>query len=239
MLACFAVALVPTCFPSLPPTPTCFSPRSQQLFYQRALGLFANMHSFQLDPAPSVTELLQLALEEEEAAGGAVAAEIADPQAREQLVQEAAALLASKGEMLAQYFGIGISAQGQEGGGAGSAGGSGSATAPSKASASSSSSSSSAGSSPAQPGPWLTSLPRLVDGHTPCMDWLPSFLLDLALQAEWEEEGPCFRTVSEAVGRFYARLPDIPDWARPVPRGLLGGRAGAAAGGDGEATEGR
>jgi len=177
------------------------------------------MHAFTLEPAPGLCEMLQLALDEEEASGGAVALEVKDPVAREQLVLEAAGLLEGKKEMLSTYFGIGLGInksinrdrdededEDEDTGVTGAAGGG-----------------SSNGSSSGIADIAVTSLPRLVDGHTPCMDWLPAFLLELALQVEWDEEAACFQSLALALGRFYARVPDIPDYARPVPRGALGG----------------
>ena len=50
----------------------------------------------------------------------------------------------------------------------------------------------------------LTGLPVLVEGHTPPTSRLPEFVLSLAHEVEWEEEKGCFRTVADALARFYA-----------------------------------
>jgi hypothetical protein len=69
----------------------------------------------------------------------------------------------------------------------------------------------------------LTSLPRLLDGHTPCMAALPAFLLALARDVNWTEEQPCFDGIARALAGFYAQL--------PVEEGPAGALVGAPADG--------
>ncbi|EGD72233.1 hypothetical protein PTSG_00253 [Salpingoeca rosetta] len=50
----------------------------------------------------------------------------------------------------------------------------------------------------------LERLPALLDGHTPDMTRVPTFLLRLATEVDWDDEKRCFETVAQEIGRFYA-----------------------------------
>ena len=56
----------------------------------------------------------------------------------------------------------------------------------------------------------LTHLPRLLDGHVPSLALTPDFLLTLAYDVDWTVEKPCFHGVAQALAAFYARLPPLP-----------------------------
>ncbi|XP_010272554.1 PREDICTED: DNA mismatch repair protein MLH1 isoform X2 [Nelumbo nucifera] len=50
----------------------------------------------------------------------------------------------------------------------------------------------------------LSRLPVILDQYTPDMDHVPEFVLCLGNDVDWEEEKNCFRTISAALGNFYA-----------------------------------
>lgn len=57
----------------------------------------------------------------------------------------------------------------------------------------------------------LLSMPELLSGHTPLEEALPVFLLQLAVECEWEDELECFRTVARTIATFYSYLPSEVD----------------------------
>ncbi|KAI6777955.1 DNA mismatch repair protein MLH1 [Emericellopsis cladophorae] len=58
----------------------------------------------------------------------------------------------------------------------------------------------------------LFSIPLLVKGYTPSLAKLPSFLLRLGPNVQWDEEQPCFETFLRELATFYVpeQLPAIP-----------------------------
>ena len=142
---------------------------ARELMYQQSLRLFAGMRSFELRPAPPLRDLVAMALEGPDGEG-------MDAAAKAEAAAAVAALLASKAEMLREYFGVAVEpgAEGQE------------------------------------DEPVLAALPRLVDGHTPCLDFLPDFALALAYDVDWDDEKACFQTIAAVLAELYARVPRIP-----------------------------
>lgn len=55
----------------------------------------------------------------------------------------------------------------------------------------------------------LTTLPQLVEGHTPRGSRLPHFLLRLASDVDWAREKPCLDGVCAQLAAFYASLPTV------------------------------
>ncbi|GMH80400.1 hypothetical protein TL16_g08532 [Triparma laevis f. inornata] len=53
----------------------------------------------------------------------------------------------------------------------------------------------------------LTSLPNLLDNHSPAPHALPLFLMRLATEVDYEEERGCFESICSELGMFYAELP--------------------------------
>ena len=51
----------------------------------------------------------------------------------------------------------------------------------------------------------LTSLPALLDGHTPALAALPEFLASLCGDTDWASEKGCFADVARHLGAFYAK----------------------------------
>ena len=49
----------------------------------------------------------------------------------------------------------------------------------------------------------LTSLPALLDGHTPALAALPEFLAQLCSDTDWASEKGCFAAVARHLGAFY------------------------------------
>lgn len=116
------------------------------------------MHKLVLDPPPSVRELLEIAIEEEEAGIGAAGLEsdkvLQVSLARHDLclsehnlgihaAQEAYDRLSDRREMLEEYFSIGITEDGR-----------------------------------------LEALPLVLPGFTPILDYLPSFVLCMAFKVK-------------------------------------------------------
>lgn len=188
---------------------------ARELFYQQVLRLFSNARSFELQPHVDVAEVAMLALD----ANG-----LGEPGDREALAQEVAGLLASKADMLAEYFSIHFSISDTVLNAATAEGDVDMAVDGSASSPSSSAAGVSASTSPPQPVQriMLTHLPRLVDGHTPLLIYLPDFILTLAYNVDWSAEKECFHTVAQAIAAFYAQLPSI-------PRSVLAARGSAAA----------
>jgi DNA mismatch repair protein MLH1 len=54
----------------------------------------------------------------------------------------------------------------------------------------------------------LTGLPELLPNYFPQLEMLPTFLLRLATDTDWEEEQPCFVGIAEGLASFYAYLPE-------------------------------
>lgn len=52
----------------------------------------------------------------------------------------------------------------------------------------------------------LTTLPIIVENHTPCFTFLPNYLLNLALCVNWDNERQCFDTFSKITAKFYAQI---------------------------------
>ena len=82
----------------------------------------------------------------------------------------------------------------------------------------------------------VTTLPRLVDGHTPHLAALPDFVVALAWTVNWEEETPCFDGVARVLAQFYSRLPPRNSSAGTVGAGAAGAAAGGGGGGGGAAS---
>ncbi|CBN80029.1 MutL protein homolog 1 [Ectocarpus siliculosus] len=53
----------------------------------------------------------------------------------------------------------------------------------------------------------ISSLPLLLEGHTPVGEGLPVFLLRLAIEVDWSEERTCFEGVATELALFYSTLP--------------------------------
>ncbi|CAM9555150.1 unnamed protein product [Laminaria digitata] len=53
----------------------------------------------------------------------------------------------------------------------------------------------------------LSSLPLLLEGHSPVPEGLPMFLLRLATEVDWTEERTCFEGVAAELALFYSTLP--------------------------------
>jgi len=53
----------------------------------------------------------------------------------------------------------------------------------------------------------LCTLPVVLDQYTPDMDRLPSFVLNLGNNVDWENEMECFETFAAAMADFYAMHP--------------------------------
>lgn len=198
---------------------------ARELFYQQALRLFGRADAFALQPPLDVEAAAALALD----------ARCVGPAAgRPALARQVAELLASKADMLREYFAIGIvEEEGEEAGGEGGSaeeGGqqhkrprtdAGPSAAPS-------------GGAAAAGAVRLTHLPRLVSGHTPQLPLLPDFVYSLAFEVDWAAEKECFHSLAQvrggmgqrgtawlllstlapvprqALGAFYARLPPVP-----------------------------
>ena len=45
----------------------------------------------------------------------------------------------------------------------------------------------------------LTALPQLIEGHCPDLNRLPSFVLQLARDVDWEDEKQCFRGLAQVM----------------------------------------
>ena len=54
---------------------------------------------------------------------------------------------------------------------------------------------------------YLVGLPELIQGHCPCPDGLPAFLLRLASDVNWDSEQPCFEGICKQLANFYASAP--------------------------------
>ena len=79
----------------------------------------------------------------------------------------------------------------------------------------------------------VTTLPRLVDGHTPHLAALPDFVVALAWTVNWEEETPCFDGVARVLAQFCSRLPPRNSSAGTVGAGAAAAAAGSGGGGGG------
>ncbi|CAI2167704.1 19939_t:CDS:10 [Funneliformis geosporum] len=53
----------------------------------------------------------------------------------------------------------------------------------------------------------LTTLPLMLKGYAPNLDKLPTFLLRLGTEVDWETETGCFDTLARELGLFYATEP--------------------------------
>ncbi|CAG8512065.1 17096_t:CDS:10 [Acaulospora colombiana] len=56
----------------------------------------------------------------------------------------------------------------------------------------------------------LVTLPLILKGYAPNLDKLPTFLLRLGSEVDWETELGCFETLSREFGLFYAPEPPLP-----------------------------
>ena len=238
---------------------------ARELFYQRALALFANARRVPCHPPPDVTELLGLALE---------AYGVGEPGERRAVAEEAAELLASKAAMLVEYFSIGVKSIARRGPTASAPAASTAVAAAAVASVDSEGAvgqkrkvhpmhavakaeaatlaaarsfldgeEEGTGATPAVAAPppsmlvTLTHLPLLVEGHAPCPLYLPEFLLSLAFDVDWTAEKECFHSVAQTLATYYARMPPLPAEATAVSSVLLGG-GGVAQGGGSLASSG-
>ncbi|KAA0158711.1 hypothetical protein FNF31_05237 [Cafeteria roenbergensis] len=162
---------------------------ARELMYQQALRLFAGMHSFELRPAPGVRELVLMALEGPDGRG-------MDEAAKGAAADAVASLLESKAEMLSEYFGVGFRMQQPEAAADSHGDGDGDGD--------------EEGADNVEQRLVVATLPRLVDGHSPCLDFLPEFVLAMAYDVDWEDEKGCFQTVAAVLAELYARVPSIP-----------------------------
>lgn len=53
----------------------------------------------------------------------------------------------------------------------------------------------------------LVTLPRIINGHTPLMAFLPDFMYRLGSNVDWTQEDACLHGVSTELAKFYARTP--------------------------------
>eukprot|EP01083_Nonionella_stella_P084629 234326_1 len=53
----------------------------------------------------------------------------------------------------------------------------------------------------------VCALPALVRGYTPALGYLPTFVLKLAEECDWDEESRCFESVSTHIAKLYAVRP--------------------------------
>jgi DNA mismatch repair protein Mlh1 C-terminus len=74
----------------------------------------------------------------------------------------------------------------------------------------------------------LCTLPDLLPGYLPDTAGLPMFLLRLATETNWEEEIPCFRSISTEIGHFYSSI--TADGNPPVQNEKQGGNENGALG---------
>ena len=158
---------------------------ARELFFQLAVRRFGCMGRLELSSPMPLRAALLTALDLESTNW------TPEDGPKEEIAAEAEALLVSKNELLDEYFKIGIGMM------------------PTDSSPSSSSSSSS--SSPSSESAALTSLPQLLDGHSPEPSAIPSMLLRLASEVDWEDEQPCFETISAELANAYCVLPQDPD----------------------------
>ena len=252
---------------------------ARELFYQRALALFARAPRVPVSPPVDVGELMRIGVE---------AYGIGDPGSRGMVAAQAAELLASKAAMLREYFSIGLKktvverpqqhffgagtkrkaataatdsllptaaqrrpwthpmhaaaegdvrsdAEGMLGGeddsdddGEGGVAAAAAAGTAGSASSSSPGDPSAAAAAAAAPSTsvLLTHLPLLLENHSPCMTFLPEFLLSLAFDVDWGCEKPCFHSVCQVMAAFYARLSPLPAEATTVSAELEGDASG-------------
>ncbi|KAK9095901.1 hypothetical protein Sjap_021398 [Stephania japonica] len=155
---------------------------SKELMYQQALRRFAHFNAIQLsDPAP-LSELIMMALREEDMESGSSD----NDDLKEKIVEIVpwvlscatmmffwktlmnTELLKQKAELLDEYFCIHIDQQGN-----------------------------------------LSRLPVILDQYTPNMDHVPEFALCLGNDVDWEDEKNCFQTIAASLGNFYAMHPPL------------------------------
>jgi len=151
---------------------------ARELFYQQVLRLFSNCYSFALVPAVNVYEMALLALEGND---------LGEPEERISLANEVVNLLQSKQEMLEDYFGIRFKSIDNN--------------------QHTSTTDINSNSENRSPTLYLTHLPRLLDNHTPLLEYIPDFLLTLAYNVDWTNEKLCFQTIAQTIAAFYAQLP--------------------------------
>lgn len=53
----------------------------------------------------------------------------------------------------------------------------------------------------------LCSLPQLIEGYIPSLDYLPQFILSLARDVDWDSEQECFAGVAEVVSNSSRGFP--------------------------------
>jgi hypothetical protein len=200
--------------------------RSKELFYQQALRLFSNTLNFELDPPLPLVDLVVQGLEASDGrAAQPSTAQVCPLWRRSVVVSHRAVAPCCRGHSVLQRRAVaplrcvqGIVSLLLEKGpmlleyfGIGVE-------------------------DSAEAGARLVCLPRLLDGHTPCFDALPDFLVNLARSVKWTEEAPCFHTVSLALADFYSQLPASDDDAADGSAAPAASLAVAAAG-DGAGTD--
>lgn len=67
----------------------------------------------------------------------------------------------------------------------------------------------------------ICSIPLLVEKHVPPLLTLPSYILNLALCVNWDDEKICFETFAQITGRYYGTVPSVEEkpaeeWKRTV-----------------------
>jgi len=179
---------------------------ARELFFQQALRLFSNAAPFRLHPPLCAAEAVALALD---------AHELGKAEERPALVQEVCTLLREKAALLQEYFSVEFRGEGP-------------GTAPGAVALGE------ADQQQQQQQLYLHTLPRLLDAHTPLLQYLPDFLLGLAYDVNWDDEKECFRSLAQCLAAFYAHPP-------PIPIRVMGATAAAGAaatGASGNAAEG-
>lgn len=147
-----------------------------EFFYQVGLTDFGNFGVIRLDPAPKLTDLLQIAADAEkenyqrrranksnkQRASSNKANEADENEIFANAPEVIAKSLIEKREMLQEYFSLQISEDGE-----------------------------------------LLSIPLLLKGYLPCLGKLPRFLLRLGPYIDWTSEEECFRTFLRELAAFY------------------------------------
>ncbi|KAM9025262.1 DNA mismatch repair protein Mlh1 isoform 1-T1 [Ara ararauna] len=75
----------------------------------------------------------------------------------------------------------------------------------------------------------LIGLPLLIDSYVPPLEGLPMFILRLATEVNWDEEKPCFESLSKELALFYSiRKQYVTDEANPTNSQTEGSDSGSA-----------
>ncbi|CAM9581894.1 unnamed protein product, partial [Ectocarpus fasciculatus] len=201
---------------------------SKEAFFQMTLRRFGSMPRLPLATPLPVLPLIRAAFDLPEAAWTTMDGD------KDDLAQDAVKLLGEKAALLDEYFMISLSRLsvpatandddsvegkgGEERGANGTAGGGGAAAA-------------------LEDGEevqalCISSLPLLLEGHSPVGEGLPMFLLRLAIEVDWSEERTCFEGVATELAVFYSTLPQggedtavPPAPLPPAPRSALSSAA--------------